>query len=74
MILKNETNVFSGRINDLAWDGESKRIMAVGAGRDSYGRAFPFDSGNQIGEVSLFPGQLLNIGERTLGGGECRCY
>ena len=51
MILKNETDVFSGRVNDIAWDGESKRIMAVGAGKGSYGRAFPFDSGNQVGEV-----------------------
>ncbi|CAG8513867.1 5816_t:CDS:10, partial [Cetraspora pellucida] len=29
-ILKNEVKVISGRINDIAWDSESKRLIAVG--------------------------------------------
>jgi hypothetical protein len=33
-ILKLETKPLAGRINDLAWDGESKRIVAVGDGRE----------------------------------------
>jgi WD repeat-containing protein 1 (actin-interacting protein 1) len=35
-ILKLETKPLGGRVNDLAWDGESKRIIAVGDGRERY--------------------------------------
>ena len=35
-VLKTETRVFSGRVNDLCWDHESKRIIAVGEGKDKY--------------------------------------
>ncbi|KAJ1978754.1 WD40 repeat-like protein [Dimargaris xerosporica] len=51
-LLKHETQVLSGRINDLAWDAESKRIMAVGDGKDRFGHCFLFDSGNSVGQVS----------------------
>jgi WD repeat-containing protein 1 (actin-interacting protein 1) len=51
MALKNETKVISGRINDLAWDGESQRIIAVGDGKERFGHAFTYDSGNTVGEV-----------------------
>jgi len=51
MNLKSETKVISGRINDIAWDGESQRIIAVGDGKERYGHAFTFDSGNTVGEV-----------------------
>jgi WD repeat-containing protein 1 (actin-interacting protein 1) len=54
MTLKNETKVISGRINDIAWDGESQRIIAVGDGKERYGHAFTFDSGNTVGEVLFF--------------------
>ena len=52
MNLKNETKVISGRINDIAWDGESQRLIAVGDGKERFGHAFTFDSGNTVGEVS----------------------
>lgn len=32
-LLKNEAMVFAGEVEDLAWDGESKRILAVGGGQ-----------------------------------------
>jgi WD repeat-containing protein 1 (actin-interacting protein 1) len=51
MTLKTETKVISGRINDIAWDGESQRIIAVGDGKERFGHAFTYDSGNTIGEV-----------------------
>lgn len=51
-ILKNEVKVINGRITDLAWDGDSARIMAVGEGKEKWGHAFSFDSGNTVGEVS----------------------
>ncbi|KAJ7064698.1 WD40-repeat-containing domain protein [Mycena amicta] len=51
-VLKGEYKVISGRINDLEWDGESKRIIAVGDGREKFGHAFMFDSGSSTGEIS----------------------
>ncbi|KAJ7204799.1 WD40 repeat-like protein [Mycena pura] len=51
-ILKGEYRVISGRINDLEWDGESKRIIAVGDGREKFGHAFMMDSGSSTGEIS----------------------
>ncbi|KAF9458991.1 WD40-repeat-containing domain protein [Collybia nuda] len=50
--LKGEYKVMSGRINDLDWDGESKRIVAVGDGREKFGHAFMMDSGSSTGEIS----------------------
>lgn len=52
MILKSEFQVLAGKINDLVWDSESKRIIAVGHGSDKFGHAFSFDTGNSIGEIS----------------------
>ncbi|PPR06738.1 hypothetical protein CVT24_013047 [Panaeolus cyanescens] len=49
--LKGEYRVISGKINDLAWDGESKRIIAVGDGKERFGHAFMFDSGSSTGEI-----------------------
>ncbi|KAJ7717627.1 WD40 repeat-like protein [Mycena maculata] len=51
-VLKGEYRVISGRINDLEWDGESKRIIAVGDGREKFGHAFMMDSGSSTGEIS----------------------
>ncbi|CAG8763804.1 10788_t:CDS:10 [Cetraspora pellucida] len=51
-ILKNEVKVISGKINDIAWDSESKRLIAVGDGKERYGRAFLFDTGSSVGEIS----------------------
>lgn len=35
-ILKLATRPLGGKINDLAWDGESKRIIVGGEGKDRY--------------------------------------
>ncbi|TFY78699.1 hypothetical protein EWM64_g5314 [Hericium alpestre] len=43
--LKGEYKAISGRVNDLEWDGDSKRIIAVGDGREKFGHAFMFDTG-----------------------------
>ncbi|TPX34145.1 hypothetical protein SmJEL517_g03113 [Synchytrium microbalum] len=51
-ILKTETRVFGGRVNDLCWDHESKRIIAVGEGKDKFGHAFAFDTASSVGEIS----------------------
>ncbi|KAH6917769.1 WD-repeat-containing protein [Coprinopsis sp. MPI-PUGE-AT-0042] len=51
-ISKGEYKVLGGRINDLSWDGESKRIIAVGDGREKFGHAFMIDSGSSSGSIS----------------------
>lgn len=50
--VKYEYKVISGRINDLAWDGESKRIIAVGDGRERFAHPFMVDTGTSCGEVT----------------------
>ncbi|KAJ8454420.1 hypothetical protein ONZ45_g19315 [Pleurotus djamor] len=50
-ILKGEYKVLGGRVNDLAWDGESKRIIAVGDGKEKFGHAFMMDTGSSTGEI-----------------------
>ncbi|KAL2264956.1 hypothetical protein VTJ83DRAFT_7466 [Remersonia thermophila] len=49
---KGEYAIISGRITDIAWDGDSQRVIAVGDGRERYGHCFTADSGNSVGEVS----------------------
>ncbi|KIP12112.1 hypothetical protein PHLGIDRAFT_27517 [Phlebiopsis gigantea 11061_1 CR5-6] len=49
--LKGEYRVIGGRIKDLEWDGESKRIIAVGDGRDKFGHAFMVDTGSSTGSI-----------------------
>ncbi|KAF9517484.1 hypothetical protein BS47DRAFT_1339315 [Hydnum rufescens UP504] len=44
-VLKREVKVFSGKIFDLAWDGESKRIFSGGQGLDKFGKVFTIDGG-----------------------------
>jgi WD40 repeat protein len=58
LLLKNEFKVLGNRINDLAWDADSKRIIAVGNGSDKFGHCFTFDSGNSIGEISGHSSQI----------------
>ena len=49
---KGEYGIISGRINDIAWDGESQRIIAVGDGKEQFGRCLTADSGNSVGEIT----------------------
>ncbi|KKA30645.1 hypothetical protein TD95_004205 [Thielaviopsis punctulata] len=49
---KGEYSIISGRINDIAWDGDSQRIIAVGDGRERFGHCFTADSGNSVGELT----------------------
>ncbi|KAM6503376.1 WD40-repeat-containing domain protein [Amanita muscaria] len=50
-VLKGEYKVISGPVHDLAWDGESKRIIAVGNGREKFGHAFLMETGSSVGEI-----------------------
>jgi WD40 repeat protein len=51
-ILKNEIRPISGKISDIAWDSDSKRIIGVGEGRESFGHAFAFDTLSSVGEIA----------------------
>ncbi|KAL2809289.1 transcriptional regulator of RNA polII, SAGA, subunit-domain-containing protein [Aspergillus granulosus] len=50
-LTKGEYSIVNGRINDLAWDGDSQRIIAVGDGKQRYGHCITWDSGNTVGEI-----------------------
>jgi WD40 repeat protein len=51
-ILKIELKVISGPITDLQWSDDSKRIVAVGEGKEKFGSVFLFDSGSSVGEIT----------------------
>ncbi|KAH6609698.1 tricorn protease domain 2-containing protein [Trichoderma cornu-damae] len=48
---RGEYPIISGPLLDIAWDGDSRRIMAVGNGRQKFGKAIMADSGNSVGEI-----------------------
>ena len=49
-LLKKETPALGGEVEDLAWDGESKRIVAVGGGA-SKAKVFAWDTGSNLGDI-----------------------
>ncbi|KAG7267780.1 hypothetical protein CRUP_015025 [Coryphaenoides rupestris] len=49
-LLKYEYQPFSGKIRDIAWTEDSKRMAAVGEGREKFGQVFLWDSGSTVGE------------------------
>ncbi|RCK62436.1 Actin-interacting protein 1 [Candida viswanathii] len=50
-IIKSEFQVMSGPIRSIAWDADNSRIIAVGQGKEKFGHAFSWDSGNSIGDI-----------------------
>ena len=61
---KGEYHIIGGRINDLAWDGDSQRIIAVGDGKERFGHCITADSGNSVGEVSGHSSQINSVSIR----------
>ena len=61
---KGEYSIISGRINDLAWDGDSQRIIAVGDGKEKFGHCITADSGNTVGEISRHSSQINSVSIR----------
>ncbi|KAK3625302.1 WD40 repeat-like protein [Elasticomyces elasticus] len=55
---KGDYHIIAGRINDLAWDGDSQRIIAVGDGKERFGHCITADSGNTVGEISGHSSQI----------------
>jgi len=50
-ILKLEAPMSNGAILDIAWSGDSQRILVVGDGGAIFGRVIMWDSGNSVGEI-----------------------
>merc|ERR1711976_381851 len=50
-ILKNEFQPLGGCVKDIAWTGDSQRIVAVGEGREKFGHVFSADTGTSVGEI-----------------------
>ena len=63
-VTKGEYAIISGRINDIAWDGDSQRIIAVGDGKQRYGHCITADSGNSVGEISGHSAQVNAVSIR----------
>lgn len=61
---KGEYHLIGGRINDLAWDGDSARVIAVGDGREKFGHCITADSGNSVGEISGHSSQINSVSIR----------
>lgn len=61
---KGEYHIIGGRINDLAWDGDSARIIAVGNGKEKFGHCITADSGNSVGEISGHSSQINAVSIR----------
>ncbi|KAF1848353.1 WD40 repeat-like protein [Cucurbitaria berberidis CBS 394.84] len=55
---KGDYHIIAGRINDIAWDGDSQRIIAVGDGKERFGHCITADSGNSVGEISGHSSQI----------------
>nr|XP_033805058.1 WD repeat-containing protein 1 [Geotrypetes seraphini] len=51
-LLKYEYQPFAGKIKDIAWTEDSKRIAAVGEGRETFGAVFLWDTGSSVGEIA----------------------
>ncbi|KAF2876581.1 WD40-repeat-containing domain protein [Massariosphaeria phaeospora] len=61
---KGEYHIIAGRINDVAWDGDSQRIIAVGDGKERFGHCITADSGNSVGEIAGHSSQINSVSIR----------
>ncbi|XP_053544091.1 WD repeat-containing protein 1 isoform X2 [Ictalurus punctatus] len=50
-LLKYEYQPFGGKIKDISWTEDSKRLAVVGEGREKFGAVFLWDSGSSVGEI-----------------------
>ncbi|XP_075050766.1 WD repeat-containing protein 1 [Mixophyes fleayi] len=51
-LLKYEYQPFAGKVKDIAWTEDSKRVAVVGEGRGTYGAVFLWDTGSSVGEIT----------------------
>jgi WD40 repeat protein len=66
LLVKGEYQIISGRINDISWDSESKRLIIVGDGKERFGHAITWDSGNSVGEISGHSAQVNAVAIRSV--------
>jgi WD40 repeat protein len=66
---KKEMPVLGGKITDLAWDGEGKRIVVGGASKGTNARVFIWNSGSAQGEVAGATKGVLSVDLRPSGPG-----
>lgn len=57
-IVKYQKQSFGNGVTDIAWSDDSKRVLAVGDGKNAKGEVFGWDSGNSLGEISGHTGKL----------------
>ncbi|TNN44679.1 WD repeat-containing protein 1-A [Liparis tanakae] len=50
-ILKYEYTPISGKVKDIAWTEDSKRMAVVGEGREKFGSVFLWDTGATVGDL-----------------------
>ena len=50
--VKSEFHVLAGKVSDISWDFEGRRLCVVGDGKDRFGAFISWDSGNSLGEIS----------------------
>jgi len=63
-LLKIEVPVFSGPVQDLDWDDEAKKIVAVGEGGQMNAKVFTWDTGNSVGELVGINKKALSVAYR----------
>ncbi|KAF0982040.1 hypothetical protein FDP41_011901 [Naegleria fowleri] len=62
--LKLEKRVLSKSVRDLAWTGDSQRLVVVGDGKQEYGAVFAYDMGTNTGEISGHSKEVLSCDSR----------
>lgn len=50
--VKSEFHILAGKVIDISWDFEGRRLCVVGEGKDRFGAFISWDSGNSLGEIS----------------------
>uniref|UniRef100_F6UT21 Uncharacterized protein n=3 Tax=Ciona intestinalis TaxID=7719 RepID=F6UT21_CIOIN len=51
-LVKYEYQVLAGKVKDISWDADSKRIAVCGEGREKYAHALLWDSGSSVGNLN----------------------
>ncbi|XXQ38900.1 WD domain, G-beta repeat [Plasmodiophora brassicae] len=64
-LIKAEVNVCRD-VLDLAWSDDGKRIVAVGDGTDSFAKAFLWDSGSTVGDITNHSKRILSVDIRQV--------
>lgn len=60
-ICKVEVHAIGGAVASIDWSEDSKRVVAVGDGRDTFGKVFMWDSGSNVGEISGHAKKLNSV-------------